>query len=70
MSINRLQQLEQDCISAEICRVELEKAAFAKPDDAIVAACLEARASEWACKAKYQKALWESMGMIDEEIAA
>lgn len=63
-----LQQLQQKLESAIICRAKLETAAFANPDHGTVAALLEARASEDACRAELQKALWLDLDGI--EVAA
>ena len=64
--IDRLQQLQQQYLSASIAVAKLEAAAFKAPEIGVVSALLEARASKDACHAELQKALW----LVNPEIAA
>jgi hypothetical protein len=64
--IDRIQQLQEQLISATLCRAALEDAAFRNPEHGVVEAMLEARAAESACRAELQEALRAEMALLEE----
>ncbi|NCA72845.1 MAG: hypothetical protein EOM91_22885 [Sphingobacteriia bacterium] len=68
--IDRIQQLQQQYASAVIACEALRKVAFADPDHGKAEAYLEARRAVDSCRVELQSALWESMSIIEEGLAA
>lgn len=64
--IDPIKQLQEQLISATLCRVALEDAAFRNPGHGTVSALLEAREAEAACRTELQAALWAEMALIRE----